>query len=108
MCERRGRGPRLRAGRQFHRTGRASMGAHRDRPEEDFARKVIEQTLGLPVQLHDTGKAASAWDFTIDPDGDPQAVEVVRFVDSESIKNAVAARKYMSEGVRLQGLRRIY
>ena len=84
------------------------MGTHRRRPEEDAARAVIKGTLGLPVELNDTCKAQSAWDFTIDPDGEPQALEVVRCVDLKSKKNAAAAHRHTGNGIRIDGLRRMW
>jgi hypothetical protein len=84
------------------------MGSDRHRPEEDAARAVIEATLGLAVELHDKGKAQSAWDFTIDPDGDPQALEVVQCVDPKSKKAGAAAQQHTGRGMRIDGLRRIW
>jgi hypothetical protein len=82
------------------------MGSDHHRPEEDAARAVIQATLGLPVELNDTGKTPSAWDFTIDPHGEPQALEVVRCVDARSRKNGAAAERHTGEGIRIDGLHR--
>ncbi|MGY1829297.1 hypothetical protein ACI8AA_02585 [Geodermatophilus sp. SYSU D01180] len=84
------------------------MSSSRNRPEEDLARTVIEQTLGLPVELNDTCGRQGAWDFTINPAGEPQALEVVRYLDPKSIRNAAASKRYMSGEVRIAGLRRVW
>lgn len=82
------------------------MAARPRRPEEDAAQSIIETTLGLPVELNDTGKTSSAWDFTIDPSGEPQALEVVQCLDRRSKRNGAAAQQHAGEGMRIEGLRR--
>ena len=67
----------------------------RDRPEEVSAQKLISETLGLDVVLHDDGTANSMYDLRIGPSDRPQvAIEVVGAVNFEFTRtwNAGAAK----------------
>lgn len=84
------------------------MGSDRDQPEEKTASAVVAATLGLKVRPHDVCGLQSAYDFTADPDGKPQALEVVRCANPTVLKNGKAAARYAGSALHLAGLRRVW
>lgn len=83
------------------------MGSGQSRPEEVEAHRILAQVLGVEVQDNDLPGRTSAYDFTLDPTGDPQALEVVRHADRERVKSMRAWERYaVPQGLRVTGLSR--
>src|SRR3954467_10210516 len=80
------------------------MGSGRPRPDELEAQRIVAHVLNLPLKEHDLPGRTSAYDFTIDPNGDPQALEVVRHTDRDRVKSLQAWARYAASGLQVPGL----
>jgi hypothetical protein len=57
------------------------------RPEEEWARDIISQTLSVPVEQHDDNSRDGMHDlWIVYPDRPPAAVEVTAAADPEAIE----------------------
>lgn len=77
-----------------------------ERPEEAFARKLVEGALGVPLPLRDGNSSPGLYDYDIlYPDRPSGALEVVRWADPVQIQSGKEWQRHVSEGCSAPTLR---
>jgi len=78
-----------------------------ERPNERRAVRLLEQTTGGQVTLHDTHGRSSAFDYHLDVAGEePAAVEVTTYTEQEARAAMARWERYAAQGIDLNGLQR--